>query len=57
MAAIDFHHRDPKLKSFSISRKIDKVGRMLLLQDLKEELDKCDVLCKNCHTELHHKEN
>ena len=49
--AYDFHHRDPKTKSFGIggatSRKFDK---------LKEEADKCDLLCRRCHAETHDKE-
>lgn len=48
VAAFDFHHRDPKEKDFSISevshRNIDLV---------KKELDKCNLLCSNCHREEH----
>lgn len=47
--AMDFHHRDPAEKNFTIgggayTRKWDS---------LKLELDKCDLLCANCHRELH----
>lgn len=52
IAALDFHHRNPKLKqnknltnrSFSLKRN---------WKDLKQELDKCDLLCSNCHREIH----
>lgn len=46
--ALDFHHVDPKEKDFSISKVTkgwDKV---------KDELDKCVLLCSNCHREVHH---
>ena len=45
--AFHFHHLDPSLKSWQISgahcRKWARV---------KEELDKCVLLCSNCHMEL-----
>ena len=40
----DFHHRDPIAKSFMISRKMT-----LPLDELKSEVDKCDMLCAVCH--------
>jgi hypothetical protein len=46
-AALVFHHRDPKEKDFSISRKV------LGWERLQPELDKCDLLCSNCHNEEH----
>lgn len=44
----DFHHRDPLGKEFAI-------GTMLAhpWSRIKEELDKCDLLCSNCHRILH----
>lgn len=52
--ALDFHHRDPQEKDFEIAKARDyslkKDG-----EKLKRELDKCDLLCSNCHRELHHK--
>lgn len=53
-AALDFHHRDPSQKSFSIGL---AVGNNLYLSSLSEEIDKCDVLCSNCHRKLHWTEN
>ena len=47
--ALCFHHRDPTTKSFSISNGgLEKSWNIL-----KEELDKCDLLCANCHVEEH----
>lgn len=47
--ALDFHHRNPDEKEFSISR----YGRSCSVVKWKKELDKCDLLCRNCHAELH----
>lgn len=47
-SAYDFHHRDPKEKSFGISSKNIKK-----FEDLIKEVDKCDLLCCRCHHELH----
>lgn len=43
----DFHHLDPKQKEFSIS------GKSWSFEKLKKEVDKCILLCRNCHSELH----
>jgi hypothetical protein len=50
-ASFDFHHIDPKTKSFSISS--DPHTRSW--EKLKEELDKCQLLCANCHREVEFK--
>jgi hypothetical protein len=43
----DFHHLDPTQKEFNIS------GRTKKLETLKREADKCMLLCRNCHSEIH----
>lgn len=48
VAALDFHHRDSKNKEFNITG-----GNMRSFPKLISELDKCDLLCANCHRELH----
>jgi len=46
-----FHHKDPKTKEHKLSKLIkDKSWT-----EIKKELDKCILLCNNCHTELHNK--
>ena len=48
-AALEFHHRDPgekdpnwiNLRSWSLDR-------------IYKELDKCDLVCANCHREIHY---
>ena len=47
LAALDFHHRNPSEKEFIISKSQKSFAKQ------KKEADKCDLLCKNCHTELH----
>lgn len=49
-AALDFHHRNPKEKDFSICQRYN-YGK--LNDKIKKELDKCDLLCANCHREEH----
>ena len=45
--ALDFHHINPKEKDFTIS------GGTKSFESLKSELDKCILVCKNCHSEIH----
>jgi len=46
--ALELHHLDPTKKSFSISQK----GYTRSWQKVKEEIDKCVLLCANCHREI-----
>lgn len=50
-AALDFHHRNPDEKRFSVSRAI--VQRDIPDEEIWAEIAKCDVLCRNCHAKLH----
>lgn len=52
-AAFDFHHLDPKQKDFGIAAG----GITHSWKKVKEELDKCIMLCANCHRELHSAED
>lgn len=49
IGALDFHHLDPKEKEFAMS-----IGRNYSFERCKPELDKCILVCKNCHAEIHH---
>ena len=50
IGALDFHHLDPLQKDFSISQaKLWQFNNAIKL-----ELDKCVILCSNCHREEHH---
>jgi hypothetical protein len=48
-ACLDFHHRDPGEKKFSIGRLKDYMSMRLL----QSEIAKCRVLCSNCHRKRH----
>jgi transcription elongation factor Elf1 len=47
---LDFHHLDETKKSFTIST---AVGRTASIDDVLQELEKCVVLCSNCHRKFH----
>lgn len=49
-AALDFHHRNPEEKDFAICK---RYGCRKISDRMKKELDKCDLLCANCHREEH----
>lgn len=44
---MDFDHRDPSQKSFNITAQagFHSIGELL------EEVEKCDIVCSNCHRE------
>ena len=45
-AALDFHHIDQSTKRFALSA----ASKMKLsLEEIKDEIDKCVILCANCH--------
>lgn len=47
LGALEFHHLDPSQKDYQPARmgKFDEIS--------KKELDKCQLLCSNCHRETH----
>ena len=47
-AVFDFHHIDPDNKSFNWTK-----TRLQTWKRVIEELDKCMLLCANCHRILH----
>ena len=49
-AALQFHHKDPNQKEFGLSSK----GRPIAWEKTKKELNKCEILCANCHSEIHY---
>ena len=54
ISSLEFHHKKSDNKIFMISRVSFIIKNILDLEDyLKEELDKCDVLCANCHRETY----
>lgn len=49
---IDFHHMNPKEKEFNISKACQEYKD---LDSIKREIDKCILLCANCHRKVHNK--
>jgi len=48
---LDFHHKDPNQKDFQISQ-----GERYGWEKVKKEIEKCIVLCSNCHRDFHYQE-
>ena len=46
-SALEFHHKDPAQKDFNITHKCSS------FEKIRPELDKCELLCANCHREEH----
>ena len=49
LSALEFHHINPDEKDFSISDRNIKLD----WEKIKKELDKCVLVCSNCHREIH----
>ena len=49
IGALEFHHIDPSKKDFAIGTG----GKTRALEALKKEVDKCVLVCANCHREIH----
>lgn len=47
----DFHHLDPTQKEFGLG---SKAGKSKSLEEMKKEVDKCQLLCRNCHAIIHY---
>lgn len=53
IGVLEFHHRNPDEKEYQIDM---RAFSNTSLEKLQKELNKCDLLCANCHRELHHPE-
>lgn len=51
IAALEFHHTDPSTKEGRLSQMLRKKA----WDKVKKELDKCVLVCSNCHKERHFK--
>ena len=49
IGALEFHHPDPSKKDFSISAD----GMTRSWERVKAEVEKCILICANCHREVH----
>jgi hypothetical protein len=50
---LDFHHEDRKTKTATVCTLMKTLKRIDII---KKEIDKCTLICPNCHRELHIKE-
>lgn len=48
---LDLHHRDGKEKEDTVSNMLRK---NVSWEKIQEELDRCEVLCANCHRDYHY---
>ena len=46
---LEFHHKNPEEKEFSIALR----GHSRSWARVKAEIEKCALLCANCHREIH----
>jgi len=51
--ALTFHHLKKSGKNFGISGQ----GYTRSWERVKQELDKCILVCANCHAEIHHRQH
>lgn len=49
VGALEFHHLDPKTKDFGLGQN----GLTRSWERTRRELDKCILICSNCHKEIH----
>jgi hypothetical protein len=49
--ALEFHHLDPNKKDFNIGGSC-----AMSFEKCKKEVDKCILVCSNCHREIHYEE-
>lgn len=49
-ACLQFHHSDPSVKDFEIGK-----CRSFSKEKILQEIEKCEVLCANCHAKIHYR--
>lgn len=47
---LEFHHRNPKDKKFSI---FQAIHNRYSIKSVIKEMEKCDIVCANCHRVIH----
>ena len=48
-ACLQFNHLEPEVKDFNIAMMI---SNKMPLQRIREEIEKCEVVCANCHMKI-----
>ena len=54
-SALEFHQLDPSIKEYNKDGR--GLNRRRSFDNSKDELDKCILVCANCHREIHYKDN
>ena len=54
IACLDFHHKDPQQKDLAVSMCINNGWSR---DKILKEIEKCIVICSNCHRKLHYNKN
>jgi 5-methylcytosine-specific restriction endonuclease McrA len=49
IGALDFHHVNERIKKFDLSTR----GLTRSWEKIKKEIEKCVLVCSNCHREIH----
>lgn len=52
-SCLQFHHRDPSIKEYAVSQMIGSYT----WEAIEKEMEKCEVLCSNCHFKEHWRES
>jgi len=52
--ALTYHHVDPDAKTAGVREIASASYAEYDLDDLKDEVEKCVLLCQNCHRKVHH---
>lgn len=55
-ATLEFHHKDPSTKIMEIGTMVSSVPKFSK-EKIISEMDKCLVICSNCHKKLHWNES
>ena len=50
VACLDLHHTDPTTKEYTVS---NIVTTGFSIKKIQKEIDKCIVVCSNCHRKIH----
>lgn len=53
-ACLEFHHKDSTKKEIEVTKAV--FSNRWSIKRILEEIEKCEVLCCNCHRKLHYNE-
>jgi len=53
VGVLSFHHVNPIDKKYGIAKIMERKKNETSLKELSDEIDKCELLCRNCHRDKH----